>query len=137
MGNKERKAKSEVSFGIVLGIDIIAISWILLLIPALLVQAMGIEHNSSTYMVIMSIFQLVAGFLATLLSIKTSLKSAYLANNNVSKAIVTGIVSVSILAIINYLAGNLLPIIPFNNLIGLIILIIDYIISHYIFKKMY
>ena len=85
----------------------------------------------------MSIFQLIAGFLATLISIKITLKSSYLANNDVTKAMTTGIISVSILAILNYLIGNLLPIIPFGNIIGLIVLIADYAISHYVLKRMY
>ncbi len=134
---KEKRAKNEITFGIILGIDIIAISWVLLLVPALLIQAIGIEHNSSIYTIIMSIFQLIAGFLATLISIKITLKSSYLANNDVTKAMTTGIISVSILAILNYLIGNLLPIIPFGNIIGLIVLIADYAISHYVLKRMY
>ena len=85
----------------------------------------------------MSIFQLISAFLATLISIKTSLKSYYLKNDNVSKAMFSGIVTVSILAIINFLIGDLIAIIPFKNLIGLIVLIADYAISHYILKKLY
>ena len=134
---KEKRAKNEIAFGILLGIDIIAISWVFLLIPALLVQIIGIEHNSSTYTIIMSVAQLIVPFIATSKSIKICLESYYLENNDVSKAMTTGIISVSILAIINYLIGNLLPIIPFGNLIGLIVLIADYAISHYVFKKMY
>lgn len=137
MSNKERKQKNEISFGIVLGIDIIAITWALLIIPALLIQSIGIEKNSSTYTTVMAIFQIIAAFLATLISIKISLKSAYLENNDISKAMVTGIISITILTIINYLIGNLLPIIPFGNLIGLIIIIVVYALSHYFLRKLY
>lgn len=137
MSNKERKEKNAISFGIVLGIDIIAITWVLLLIPALLIQAIGVEHNSNTYMIIMCIFQIIACFLATFISLKLSLKSAYIYNNDITKAIVTGIISVSILAILNYFIGNLLPITPFNSIIGLIILVADYAISHFVLKKLY
>ena len=93
MSNKERK--NAIVFGITLGVDIIAISWVLLLIPALLLQAIGVEHNSNTYMIIMSILQIVAGFLATFISLKISLKSSYIYDNDIYKAIVTGIISVS------------------------------------------
>lgn len=137
MGNKERKEKNAISFGIVLGIDIIAITWVLLLIPALLIQAIGVEHYSSTYMIIMCIFQIIVGFLATSISLKISLKSSYISNNNISKAMVSGIISVSVLVIINYFLGNLLAIIPFNNIIGLLILIADYSLSHFALKKLY
>lgn len=137
MSNKERKEKNAISFGIVLGIDIIAITWVLLLIPALLIQAIGVEHNSNTYMIIMCIFRIIACFLATFISLKLSLKSAYISNNDITQAIVTGIISVSILAILNYFIGNLLPITPFNSIIGLIILVADYAISHFVLKKLY
>lgn len=135
MSNKERK--NAIVFGITLGVDIIAISWVLLLIPALLLQAIGVEHNSNTYMIIMSILQIVAGFLATFISLKISLKSSYIYDNDIYKAIVTGIISVSILVLINYFIGNLLPIIPFNSIIGILVLIITYTISHFSLKKLY
>ncbi len=135
---KEKKAKSELSFGIQVGVNIIAYSWALLIIPALLIQAIGVEHNSNTYMLIMSIFQIIAGFLSTSIAIKNTLKSSYLINNNIKKAMITGIASASLFAIIDcYILGGLLPIIPFNNLLGLIILIVDYSISHFYFKKLY
>lgn len=137
MSNKERKEKNAISFGITLGIDIVAISWVLLLIPALLMQSLGVEHNSNNYMIIMCILQIVVGFLATFISLKISLKSAYIPNNDISKAMVTGIISVSVLAIINYFIGNLLPIIPFNSIIGMLILIVIYTISHFTLKKLY
>lgn len=133
MSNKERK--NTIVFGITLGVDIIAISWVLLLIPALLLQAIGVEHNSNTYMIIMSILQIVAGFLATFISLKISLKSSYIYDNDIYKAIVTGIISVSILVLINYFIGNLLPIIPFNSIIGILVLIITYTISHFSLKN--
>ena len=135
--SKEKKSKNEISFGIVLGIDIIAITWVLLIIPALLIQSAGIEQDSSTYMTVMAIFQIIAAFLATLISIKISLKSAYLQNNEISKAMITGIISITVLSIINYCIGNLLPIIPFGNLIGLIIIIFVYALSHYSLRKLY
>ena len=135
MSNKERK--NAIVFGITLGVDIIAISWVLLLIPGLLLQAIGVEHNSNTYMIIMSILQIVAGFLATFISLKISLKSSYIYDNDIYKAIVTGIISVSILVLINYFIGNLLPIIPFNSIIGILVLIITYTISHFSLKKLY
>lgn len=137
MSNKERKGKNEISFGLVLGIDIIAITWALLIIPALLIQSIGIEQTSSTYTTLMAIFQIIAAFLATLISIKISLKSSYLANNDISKAMITGIISISILTIINYIIGNLLPIIPFGNLLGLIIILAVYAVSHYSLRKLY
>ena len=137
MNNKERKEKNAISFGITLGIDIVAISWVLLLIPALLMQSLGIEHNSNNYMIIMCILQIVVGFLATFISLKISLKSAYILDNDISKAMVTGIISVSVLAIINYFIGNLLPIIPFNSIIGMLVLIVIYAISHFTLKKLY
>ena len=137
MSNKERKGKNEISFGLVLGIDIIAITWALLIIPALLIQSIGIEQTSSTYTTLMAIFQIIAAFLATLISIKISLKSSYLANNDISKAMITGIISISILTIINYIIWNLLPIIPFGNLLGLIIILAVYAVSHYSLRKLY
>lgn len=137
MSNKEKKEKNAILFGIILGVDIIAISWVLLLIPALLVQALGIEHNSNTYMIIMCVFQIIAGFLATFISLKISLKSSYILGNDITKAMTTGMISVSILTIINYFIGNLLPIIPFNSIIGLFILIADYTLSHFALKKLY
>lgn len=137
MSNKERKEKNAIVFGITLGIDIIAISWVLLLIPALLLQVIRVEHHSNTYMIIMSILQIVAGFLATFISLRISLKSSYIYENDISKAMVTGIISVSILALINYFIGNLLPIIPFNNIIGMFVLIVIYTISHFSLKKLY
>lgn len=109
----------------------------IILIPALLLQAIGVEHNSNTYMIIMSILQIVAGFLATFISLKISLKSSYIYDNDIYKAIVTGIISVSILVLINYFIGNLLPIIPFNSIIGILVLIITYTISHFSLKKLY
>lgn len=137
MSNKERKEKNAIVFGITLGIDIIAISWVLLLIPALLLQVIRVENHSNTYMIIMSILQIVAGFLATFISLRISLKSSYIYENDISKAMVTGIISVSILALINYFIGNLLPIIPFNNIIGMFVLIVIYTISHFSLKKLY
>ena len=135
---KEKTQKNELSFGIKVGANIIVYSWALLIIPALLIQAIGIEHNSNTYMLIMSIFQIIACFLSTYIAIKNSLKSYYLINNNISKAMLAGITSASLFAIINYyILGGLLPIIPFNNLLGIIILIIDYSASHFYFKKLY
>lgn len=137
MSNKERKEKNAIVFGITLGIDIIAISWVLLLIPALLLQVIRVENHSNTYMIIMSILQIVAGFLATFISLRISLKSSYIYENDISKAMVTGIISASILALINYFIGNLLPIIPFNNIIGMFVLIVIYTISHFSLKKLY
>lgn len=137
MSNKERKEKNAIVFGITLGIDIIAISWVLLLIPALLLQVIKVENHSNTYMIIMSILQIVAGFLATFISLKISLKSSYILDNDITKAMTTGMISVSILTIINYFIGNLLPIIPFNSIIGLFILIADYTLSHFALKKLY
>lgn len=134
MSNKERKEKNPISFGITLGIDIIAISWVLLLIPALLVQALRVEYNSNTYMIIMCVFQIITGFLATFISLKISLKSSYILNNHINKSMITGIISVSVLAIINYFIGNLLPIIPFNSIIGMLVLIVIYAISHFLLK---
>ena len=95
MSNKEKKEKNAISFGITLGIDIIAISWVLLLIPALLIQSLGVEHNSNNYMIIMCILQIVVGFLAIFISLKISLKSAYILDKDISKAMITGIVSAS------------------------------------------
>ena len=137
MSNKERKEKNAISFGITLGIDIIAISWVLLLIPALLIQSLGVEHNSNNYMIIMCILQIVVGFLATFISLKISLKSAYIPDNDISKAMITGIISASSLVVIDYLIGNLLPIIPFNSIIGMLVLIVIYAISHFSLKKLY
>lgn len=137
MSNKERKEKNPISFGITLGIDIIAISWVLLLIPALLVQALRVEYNSNTYMIIMCVFQIITGFLATFISLKISLKSSYILNNHINKSMITGIISVSVLAIINYFIGNLLPIIPFNSIIGMLVLIVIYAISHFLLKNIY
>lgn len=137
MSNKERKEKNPISFGITLGIDIIAISWVLLLIPALLVQALRVEYNSNTYMIIMCVFQIITGFLATFISLKISLKSSYILNNHINKSMITGIISVSVLVIINYFIGNLLPIIPFNSIIGMLVLIVIYAISHFLLKNIY
>lgn len=137
MSNKERKEKNAISFGIGLGIDIIAMSWLISLIPALLIQAIGIKHNSSTYMIFLCVFQIISGFLATFISLKISLKSSYVSNNDITKSIISGIISVSALAIIDYFAGSLLPIIPFNSFLGLLVLIVTYTISHLLLKKIY
>lgn len=137
MSNKERKPKNEIRYGIVLGIDIIAITWVLLIIPALLIQAVGVQNSSNTYMAIMAVFQIIAAFLATFISIKITLRTVYLKNNDISKAMITGIISVSVLAILNFAIGNILPIIPFKSLAGLIVMVITYAVSHYMLKRLY
>ena len=136
MKQKEQKSRSEFVWGLVIGIDIIAITWVLLIIPALLIQVMGIKQDSSMYSMVMAIFQIIAGILATFISIKITKKSCYLANNKVSEAILFSTISTVVLLLVNaFVLGGLLPIIPFNNILGAVIMIAVYGASNFLIGK--
>ena len=130
---KELVGVGTVSFNI--GIFTIVYSWLLLIIPALAIQGIfNLNVDDFKYQLIFMPFQIIAAFLGNKIAVKKAIKGIDIDGNFITTFFLSVFISASIIFVIQILIG-IGALVPFNSILGFIIILITYMISNYILLK--
>lgn len=137
MEKNEKKEISAIRLGIKTGFYTLVWNWVCLIIPSMAVQILGFEHESMTYELVMVIFKILAGVYGVKLALDASLSASRIKSEDITKSAIVSTITISILAFLLVIVLPFMPIAPFNNLFGVLIMIIVYYFSNMYFRKKY
>lgn len=131
---KEKKSANEIGLGIKVGLYTIVWSWVSLIIPALGIQFLGINNNSFFYNNFIAIMDLVVGIIGVYLALKAAFSSSKMANDKSNTVAICATITTTV---VNFFTCGILPLVPYKNYFGLIIMFVVYAISNFILIKKY
>lgn len=131
---KEKKSASEIGLGVKVGLYTIVWSWVTLMIPALGIQFLGIKHNSVFYNNFIAVMDIVVGIIGVYLALKAAFGSSKMANDKSNTVVICATITTTV---VNFFTGAILPLVPYQNYFGLIIMFVVYAISNFTLIKKY
>lgn len=131
----QKKEISGITVGFNVGMFTLLYSWLLLFIPAILLQnILDLHVDDELYILLLTPFQIGCAFLGNKFAIKSSTKNKIISENPL-KTIIVSVITTSILVFIIEIVIGTGTLVPFKNILGFILLLITYIISNIVFKK--